>query len=69
MPPIHSAPFAILGAFLLSACAGFTPVTEETRQTPTSGGSAGGMGPGYCQQLPADLTARSQWMNLCLSRN
>ncbi|MFQ8430809.1 hypothetical protein [Amaricoccus sp. W119] len=69
MPPIRSALFVILGASLLAGCAGFTPVTEATRQTPKSGGSAGGMGPGYCNQPPADPTARTQWRNLCFGRD
>jgi hypothetical protein len=56
---------ACAGALLLSACANVTPVTDSTRQTPPRGGSAGQMGPGYCQTLPADVNDRMQWNQLC----
>lgn len=60
---------ACAGALLLGACANVTPVTSENRQTPTSGGSAGQMGPGYCQSLPANVSDRQQWNNLCFASN
>ncbi|TPE53106.1 hypothetical protein [Amaricoccus solimangrovi] len=49
----------------LAACAQITPVTDADRQTPNRGGSAGQMGPGYCQTLPADVSDRMQWNQLC----
>ena len=58
---------ACAGALLLGACANVTPVTNETRQVPTMGGSAGQMGPGYCQTLPADVSERQQWNQLCFA--
>lgn len=57
--------YAILtaSALLLAACAGVTGGWSGPK--PRSGGSAGQMGPGYCHTLPADLSARNQWNDLC----
>lgn len=63
------APPALAGALLLSACAGITPVTDANRQTPRMGGSAGQMGPGFCQTKPANVGDLQQWNNLCFPGN
>jgi hypothetical protein len=65
----RTAPLACAGALLLCACANVTPVTNENRRTPNMGGSAGQMGPGYCQTLPADVSDRLQWNQLCFASN
>jgi hypothetical protein len=60
---------ACLGALFLTGCANVAPVTDETRQTPSAGGSVGQMGPGYCHTLPADVSERMHWNDLCNQRH
>lgn len=57
-------------AVLLSACAQIqTSPGGVTANAPRSGGSAGQMGPGFCQTVPQDRSARQQWYQLCFPSN
>lgn len=45
-----------------------TPTTSSSGMMP-SGGSAGHLGPGYCQTVPSDLRERARWNSLCFNTN
>lgn len=51
---------------LLAACGGGAAPTWGDHQVPPVGGSAAQMGPGFCHQVPADVSRRNQWMDLCM---
>lgn len=57
---------ALACALLLSGCGGGAAPTWGNDSVPSVGGSAGQMGPGFCQQVPADVGRRNQWMDLCM---
>ncbi len=60
--------FAVL---LLTACTVGIPIRQPSEGASRSqgGGSAGSRGPLYCQTVPADISARSDWERLCFPGN
>ncbi|MER2509398.1 hypothetical protein [Amaricoccus sp.] len=57
----------VFAALLLAACTVGSPIRQESPDTGRSqgGGSAGSRGPLYCQTVPADVSARSDWYRIC----